>query len=196
MDLSKHIRRIPVKRKEEKDQEEPSPMNSVTTEKKDRTQKEKTEPMRRTPDTNAVDLRAYAARLKAELDRCYQRQDQRIATHVNEEQAEFLRSFLPVVDNLEQALAHMRRDDELFAGVRATYDSMLALLRRHDVEPISAQDQPFDPLFHEAVGFVPAPASQALPLKVQKVIRRGYRRGDRVLRPARVVVSRRVDQAG
>jgi len=192
MDLSKHIRKIPIKRKEDEDQQRPSPAERVSAKKKDVVEKN-TETTQQTPTSDSVDWRAYAARLKADLDRCYQRQDQRIDTHVREKQAEFLSSFLTIVDNLEHALAHMQREDALFAGVRATYESMLALLRRHDVEPIQAQDQPFDPLFHEADGFVPAPKSQNEQLKVFEVTRRGYRRGDRILRPARVIVSRRSD---
>ena len=193
MDLSKHIRRIPIKRKENEDQQENLPAEDLSAAKQD-VMENNVETTQQPRNADSIDWRVYAARLKAELDRCYQRQSERIDTHVREEQAEFLSSFLKIIDNLEQALVHMQREDALFAGVRATYDSMLALLRRHDVEPIRAQDQPFDPLFHEADGFVPAPDSQSVPLKVFKVTRRGYRRGDRILRPARVIVSQRTEE--
>mgnify|MGYP006302737315 CR=1 FL=1 len=191
MSLKKNSRRIPIKRKGAAEQEQPTSAEEANAKKQDRMEERET--MQRRRDADAPDWRTHAARLKAELDRCYQRQDQRIETHVQEQQADFLRSFLPVVENLENALAHMERDDGLFAGVKATYESMLALLRRHDVTPIRAQDQPFDPLLHEAVGFVPAAGSQDVPLQVQDVTQRGYRRGDRVLRPARVIVAQRMD---
>jgi molecular chaperone GrpE len=130
--------------------------------------------------------------LKAELGHCYARQDERVATLVTEEQRTFLRSFLPIVDNLEQALAHMQRDDPLHEGVQATYEGMLNLLARHNVEPLVPVGKPFDPEVHEAASVVTAPPTQQEPLRVVEQIRSGYTWNDRLLRPARVVVAKHV----
>jgi len=192
MSLSRGMHRIPIKRgKTEKDK---ATERSSLKEKKNSEQervKQKVETPEHVLERESVDWRAQTARLQADLERCYQRQNQRIETHVNERQAEFLRSFLNVVDNLEQALAHLRREDPLMAGVQTTHRDMLTLLRRHGVEPMEAQGEPFDPFLHEAEGFMPAPPDQDVPLKVIEVTRRGYRRGERVLRPAHVIVARR-----
>jgi molecular chaperone GrpE len=195
MSLSKNIHRIPVRRitAEEKEEKEPALLEENNSETK--MVENQVETAESATESDSVDWRAQTARLQLELERCYQRQEQRIETHVNEREAEFLQSFLNVVDNLQQALAHLRRDDALVAGVRSTYRGMLNLLRQHGVEPIQAEGQPFDPFLHEAEGFVPAPPDQNVPSKVREVTRQGYRRGNRVLRPARVIVSRRVDTA-
>jgi molecular chaperone GrpE len=66
---------------------------------------------------------------------------------------------------------------------------MEAVLARHGVERIEAEDAPFDPERHEAVGVRRTDA--APPDTVVEVARAGYRVGDRVLRPAQVIVSRR-----
>jgi len=169
--LSRNVRRIPIKREAaEEDTRRLQPKEE---------------------GVEMTDWQAQVARLRMELERCYRNQERRIETHVAEQQAEFLRAFLSIVDNLERALTHLQRDDALFAGVHATYEEMLALLHHYGVEPIQAEGQPFDPLLHEAVDFVPAPADQEVPLKVAQMIRRGYRWGERVLRPAQVVVARR-----
>lgn len=195
MSLSKNIHRIPVRRitAGEKEEKEPALLEENNSETK--TVEKQVETTESATESESIDWRVQAARLQLELERCYQRQEQRIETHVNEREAEFLHSFLNVVDNLQQALVHLQRDDALVAGVQATYRGMLNLLHQHGVEPIRAEGEPFDPFFHEADGFVPAPPDQHTPLQVSEVTRQGYRRGDRVLRPARVIVSRRVDMA-
>jgi len=65
---------------------------------------------------------------------------------------------------------------------------MRDVLARASITRVPAEGQPFDPHFHEALIEVPAPEGAA-PGTVVHVIRAGYRRGDRVLRPARVAVA-------
>jgi molecular chaperone GrpE len=200
MSLSKNIHRIPIRRRGEELEKETAGQSAseqaVPQESKDREASKSDTPTKDQPPRDAV-RNAQAAwrervlRLKAELDRCYARQDERVATLVTEEQRDFLRSFLPIVDNLEQALTHMRRDDPLHQGVRATYEGILSLLARHDVEPLAAVGEPFDPDVHEAATMIAAPPTQREPLLVVDQIRSGYTWNDRLLRPARVVVAKR-----
>jgi molecular chaperone GrpE len=65
---------------------------------------------------------------------------------------------------------------------------MLTVLARHGVARMEADGEPFDPELHEAVGT--RDTEEAPPNTVVDVARAGYRIGDRVLRPARVVVSK------
>ncbi len=78
---------------------------------------------------------------------------------------------------------------ESFIGnIRATQSAFLGTLQRYDVEPIDALGEPFDPTVHEAIGQTDqtdVPADH-----VAQVLQTGYRDGERLLRPSRVIVSR------
>jgi molecular chaperone GrpE len=94
---------------------------------------------------------------------------------------------LPVLDDLERALdaATEHEEAQLEEGVRLVHRSLAALLERHGVRPIETDGQ-FDPHVHEALLSQPSEADEG---SVIDVIQKGYRLGDRVVRPARVVVA-------
>jgi len=94
---------------------------------------------------------------------------------------------LPVLDDLERALdaATEHEEAQLEEGVRLVYRSLASLLERHGVRPIDTNGQ-FDPHVHEALLSQPSEADEG---SVIDVIQKGYRLGDRVVRPARVVVA-------
>ena len=97
---------------------------------------------------------------------------------------------LPVIDNLERASAAAKQAGEtgpLVQGVNMVLDQFLNLLQRHGVTRIAAQGQPFDPNVHQAV--MRQPTSDVPPNTVTQVLENGYTIHDRVLRPARVMVS-------
>ena len=97
-----------------------------------------------------------------------------------------------LLDDLERALATMTAEQtaEPWAqGVVLTAQRMRDTLARHGVTPIAAVGAPFDPAVHEALLEVPAPEGIA-PGAVAQEVQRGYRRGERALRAARVVVAR------
>ncbi len=149
------------------------------------------EPLTGAAQPEVEDWRELALRLQAERRTYRQRQQQRADERVAEEQTRLLREFLAVADNLEETLAHIERDDPLYRGVQITYDGLRNLLRREGVEPFSSVGQPFDPQCHAAVALVPAPPAQEAELVVIAEEQRGYRRGEQLLRPARVSVARR-----
>jgi molecular chaperone GrpE len=95
---------------------------------------------------------------------------------------------LPVLDDLERALdaAEHHEEAKVFEGVRMTKDALAAVLASEGVEEIAA-DGPFDPHVHEAL--MTQPAEGVEPGHVVQVVQRGYRIGDVVVRPARVIVS-------
>ena len=93
-----------------------------------------------------------------------------------------------MLDDLERALeaAEDHEEAKLEDGVRLVHRSLEDLLRKQGLEEIGT-DGPFDPHVHEAL--LTQPADGAEPGSVVQVIQKGYRLGDRVLRPARVVVA-------
>ena len=110
--------------------------------------------------------------------------------------AGFARDMLAVADNLHRALASVDGDaraadpalDALMSGVEMTERELASALERHGVKRIEAEGQPFDPHFHEALFEIPnvdVPNSTVL-----QVLSQGYTLNERILRPARVGVSR------
>jgi len=133
--------------------------------------------------------RDRALRLQAEMENFRKRQQRLTEERIAEERERLLRSFLRVADDLERALRADRADSEsLRQGVQLTRQGLLRLLEQEGAEPITAQGQPFDPAWHEAVGAVPS-GDGVQPETVVEVVQEGYRLGDRLLRPARVIVA-------
>lgn len=130
-------------------------------------------------------------RLQAELEDLRRRWEQRYADDTAEARRAILRDMLPLADHLELALEHAAKQDEpaqsLVANIEATQRAFLEALRRYGVERQEAQGKPFDPQQHEAVGTDPSAAVP--PGHVAHVVLSGYVEGDKLLRPARVIVN-------
>lgn len=94
-------------------------------------------------------------------------------------------AWLPIVDNLELALAHAEDDNPIVSGVRAIRDQAVELLSALGFPRDDETGIPFDPARHEAVSVVAGDE----PGMVVSVVRPGYGRGEQQLRPAAVVVS-------
>ncbi len=98
-----------------------------------------------------------------------------------------LTELLPVLDDLERALAAAEQHEEaqLEQGVALVHRSLAALLERHGVTAIDTGGK-FDPHVHEAMLSQPSEAEEG---SVLDVVQKGYRLGDRVVRAARVIVA-------
>ena len=111
-------------------------------------------------------------------------------------QFNFLTSLLPVLDNLNRAIEASEKDpslDHLRDGVKGTARSFEQALMSVGVEPVPAIGQQFDPQVHEAVDMAPVdPENDG---RVTAEYSRGYKYGDRLLRPARVQVGKALAQS-
>jgi|SRR5581483_12103789 len=126
-------------------------------------------------------------RLKAEFDN-YRKRAARDQQSFAARAAESLVSeLLPILDDLARALvaAEEHEEAQLEEGVRLVHRSLVQVLHKHGLEEIEA-DGRFDPHVHEALLSQPSDAEEG---SVIDVLQKGYRLGDRVLRPARVVVA-------
>ncbi len=121
----------------------------------------------------------------------YRKRQQRLAQdQIEAERQRLLRVFLQTVDDLERALAAPAGDaGALRKGVQLTHRAVLQRLQQEGVERIEALHRPFDPNWHEAVSAVPHDGTGATPGTVIKVLEPGYRLGEQLLRPARVIVA-------
>ena len=91
---------------------------------------------------------------------------------------------LPVLDDLDAALAHV--DGEASRGIAMVRDNLFQALGAAGLEEIPAEGVKFDPYVHDCVQQVPDPAQEDGTVK--EVVRKGYRLPDRLLRPAQVIV--------
>ena len=141
--------------------------------------------------------------LRQELDRARAREDELLRavaelTNVNRRrkqdmdsiamlsQESLVRNLLPVLDDLDRALAHSK-EDAFHSGVKLIRDRLWQVLEKEGLEPIDAKDQAFDPELHDAVAQHPSdelPAGQVVEVTVP-----GYKFRGRVLRHAQVVVA-------
>lgn len=141
-------------------------------------------------------LQSYVEQFKtasAEFDQARARGRREVAREVERGRRTLLVDLLDVIDNLDRALDVAGTNTgagSLLEGVRMVRDQFMSKLEGHGVREIASIGQPFDPALHEAVSVVPVESSQQED-HVVGVVRRGYRIGDEVLRPAQVAVGRR-----
>ena len=140
-------------------------------------------------------LQDYIQQYKAaagEFEESRARARRDVAKEVERGKRAILVDLLEVVDNLDRAIEsakEARTVDVLVHGVEMVREQFLQRLEGFGIHPIEPLHQPFDPAQHEAIAVVPATRSED-DEKVLGVIRRGYRIGDEVLRPAQVAVGR------
>jgi molecular chaperone GrpE len=130
-------------------------------------------------------------RALADLDNLRKRYARELLSERATERDQVAAAFLPVVDNLELALAHAGSDpDAVTEGVRAVRDQAVQVLERLGYPRVDAVGVPFDPLLHEVMQVVTLPDDRPEG-RVEQVLRPGYGRAERLLRPAAVAVGRR-----
>jgi len=136
------------------------------------------------------DLQDRLLRTAAEFDNYRKRTDRERRELTDAVGADFMRDVLPVVDDLERALAASQGslDPTLRAGVELIHRQLLEALRRRGVESFESIGKDFDPAWHEALASEPANGRRDD--EVIDEIRRGYRIGSRLLRPALVKVAK------
>lgn len=100
-----------------------------------------------------------------------------------------LEEILPIIDNLERALAHASEDGigGVVEGIRMTHAMLLTALKKFNVTPIEAVGATFDSAFHQAMAQVPT--DQHEPNTVVEEYQKGYMLKDRLLRPSMVTVA-------
>jgi molecular chaperone GrpE len=129
-----------------------------------------------------------ARRTQADFENYRKRTAQQAAQAGQRAKATLLRELLPVVDNLERAeAAAAESEGPLHEGVKLVLADFQGVLTRAGVESLEPLGERFDPTVHEAISTTPQEGTE--PGLVVEVVEKGYRSGDTVIRPARVVVS-------
>jgi len=128
-------------------------------------------------------------RLAADFDNFRKRTRRDSEQQAAAEKESFIRDLLPVLDNLERALASEQStsSEPLHQGVEMTWQQFSQVLHRHGIEAVEDLGRPFDPQRQEAIALRCAPDRPDH--TVLEVLQRGYCRGDKLFRPAKVIVN-------
>jgi molecular chaperone GrpE len=131
-----------------------------------------------------------AQRTQADFINYRRRVDEERSQQARDANLAFLQRLLPILDDFERAFANATPEDlesSWGKGVQLVERNLRGLLAAEDVQRIPADSAEFDPREHEAVGSqssVDVPEGHVL-----HVVRQGYRKGDRVIRPAQVIIA-------
>lgn len=131
-------------------------------------------------------------RLAAEFDNYRKRTGREFSALVKNASASLITQLLPVVDNMERALHALKTTGEpkAFAeGVEMIHQQFVDTLRREGLQDVEAVGHPFDPNRHEAVMAIENEDQPAQ--SIVEVVEKGYLLNERVIRPAKVIVTRR-----
>ena len=127
-----------------------------------------------------------AQRIQADFENYRKRAAREAAAAGERAKSGLVRELLPIVDNLERALASAEEGEQHLAeGVRLVHSELIAVLERNGIEQFDPSGDKFDPAEHEALS-VRAEGDDGV---VVEVVEKGYRSNGTILRPARVVVS-------
>ena len=141
------------------------------------------------------ELKERHLRKLAEFENLRKRSEREKAESRRMALADLAREFLPVLDSFEQALAHASSKDlegDFGQGILLIHRQLSDLWRKHGLREVETAGG-FDPNYHEAVSTEPSPEP---PNTILDVLRKGYRIGDRLIRPALVKVAVRPAEAG
>jgi molecular chaperone GrpE len=129
-----------------------------------------------------------ARRSQADFENYRKRAAREAAAAGERAKSGLVRELLPIVDNLERALASAEDGEQHLAeGVRLVHSELIAVLERNGVKQFDPAGDRFDPAEHEALSMRAEDGAE--PGVVLDVVEKGYRANGSVLRPARVVVS-------
>ena len=127
-----------------------------------------------------------AQRVQADFENFRRRTKATRAEAFEDGAREFIKQLLPVVDNLERAIAQESSDEQLMTGVKLVYKQLMETLEKRGVTVIDRPGEKFDPNLENAV--MQGTADEGEPGTVCAVLQKGYRMGDYVLRHAMVKV--------
>jgi molecular chaperone GrpE len=131
-------------------------------------------------------------RVRADAENYRKRMAREKEQHCKFAAQEILEDLMPILDNLELAVGHGRKVEacsDLVQGVDMTIQLFLDTLKKHGLEPIECSEgEEFDPNWHEALAEEERNDLEAG--RVCQIVQKGYRYKDRVLRPAKVMVSK------
>lgn len=129
-------------------------------------------------------------RMSAELDNVRRRAELDVEQALRFGVQKLITSLLPVLDSLEQALQLVNQSEHpaMYEGIALTMKLFLDVLEKQEVQQLDPLNEIFNPQEHEAMSMVDGPDKP--PHTVISVFQKGYRLKDRIIRPARVIITK------
>ena len=140
--------------------------------------------------TENEELKDRVLRIQAELENFHRRTQKEALDGMKYQSLPLIRDILPGIDNLKRAAdaAEQSGDTQnLVDGIKMVSQQLYHALKAHSAEQINPEGQTFDPNLHEALSQVPSAEHE--PMTVCQVVEVGYRIDDRMIRPAKVIVT-------
>ncbi|MBI5440594.1 MAG: nucleotide exchange factor GrpE [Deltaproteobacteria bacterium] len=148
-------------------------------------------------DTEIADLKNQLLYLRADFENTKKRIEKRYRDSAEFATESLLKDILPVLDNLEKALVHSREaageaPAAILEGLEMIVEQLKAVLGKYGVEDVTAHGEKFDPNVHDAMVQVAGEQEN----QVAEVYEKGYRLKGRLLRPAKVAVTKVATEGG
>jgi molecular chaperone GrpE len=146
-------------------------------------------------DRKADEYLRLAQRAQADFINYRRRVEEERAQQARDANVAYLQRLLPILDDFERALSNAAPEDlesSWGKGILLVSRNLQGLLSSDDVQRIAAEGAEFDPREHEALGS--QPSADVPEGHVLHVVRQGYRKGDRIIRPAQVIVASKTEQ--
>lgn len=160
-------------------------------EEKELSEKEKSQKQLEEAQQTIEDQKDKYLRLSAEFDNYRKRTLKEKAELIKNGGEKAISAILPILDDLERALANMQKLDDIQAmydGIDLIHQKFLKTLSQEGLQKMEPVGEAFDTDFHEAIALVPAP-EEAQKGKVLDCVQTGYKLNDKVIRHAKVVVA-------
>ena len=188
--MSEEIPKEPVEQPKQQQQNPPAESELPLEHKKDKVHKlhQQIEKLQ----TEKDEMFARLQRLSADYQNHQKRTAKQIAESITYEKEVIIKSLLPVLDNLDHTIINIEKlpnSGEVLKGIKIIYDQFLTVLKIHGIEQIITVGAKFDPAYHQAVMQKTEPDKEEM--IILEELRRGYRLGDKILRPAFVVVNKK-----
>lgn len=163
----------------------------ATQEEKELSEEEKLQKQLEEAQQTIEDQKDKYLRLSAEFDNYRKRTLKEKAELIKNGGEKAISAILPILDDLERALANMQKLDDiqaLYDGIDLIHQKFLKTLSQEGLQKMEPVGEAFDTDFHEAIALVPAP-EEAQKGKVLDCVQTGYKLNDKVIRHAKVVVA-------
>lgn len=183
------------------DGEENDAVEVIETEEQEADVQQPEDPLQ-TAREEAAQLKDKLIRMAADFDNFRKRSRREVADAERKGRDGLLGDLLPVFDNLERATSHAQSQDQaddpasvkgLVDGIQLVMKQFRDALGRLGIERVESVGQPFDPSVHEAIQHMET--SEHPPGSIAAEVQPGYRQGERLVRPALVVVAKAPQQA-
>ena len=179
-----------VREKAPSDKEKAEGPSSTEKEKREQTPLDKVQGELEAKAKDAAEGQDKLLRLGAEFENYKKRMEKEKSDLMKFGNESLLKALLPILDNLERTIDHVKKMNEngpLLRDVEITLRQLLNILERFGVKPVAAMGEAFDPEKHEAVALA---ESDQEPNRVISELEKGYLFHERLLRPAKVLVSK------